>query len=279
MRNHYWTCSKFADWLRGTTKGGAKTSEGWDEWETRAKSAYPIRWWLAEEGLDYLQKVVYFIPDKLYSVKYYVNNRWVTRTHSLTAHPRDIRPGDWCDVGHRFLPCLFNELVDFVEIELAWWHIAWADKEAKAKYSAPFWASGWFRWRTWRCPEAGIDNLNWQAQLRWGENEVGEDSPNLGKFTSQAINAQELISLYNWWTITRPARPDPYEASGWSAYCEASRAANGGSLRWSGKDKTPELEKMSKISLKKLHKIEADYEKEDEAMLIRLIKVRHSLWT
>ena len=49
MRNHYWTCSKFADWIRGTTKGGAKTSEGWDEWETRAKSAYPVRWWLAEE--------------------------------------------------------------------------------------------------------------------------------------------------------------------------------------------------------------------------------------
>ena len=38
MRNHYWTCSKFADWLRGTTKGGAKTSEGWDEWEKRAKA-------------------------------------------------------------------------------------------------------------------------------------------------------------------------------------------------------------------------------------------------
>jgi hypothetical protein len=36
---------------------------------------------------------------------------------------------------------------------------------------------------------------------------------------------------------------------------------------------------MSKVAMKKLHKIEADYEKEDEAMMIRLIKVRHGLWT
>jgi len=115
MRN-YWTCSKFADWLRGTTKGGAKSAEGWDEWERRAKAAYPVRWWLAEEGLDYLQNFVMFIPDKIYAVKYYINNRWVTRTHCLTASPNDIRPGTWCDVGHRFLPCLFNELVDLVDV-------------------------------------------------------------------------------------------------------------------------------------------------------------------
>ena len=52
MRNHYWTCSKFADWLRGSPKGGAKTSGEWRKWEIEAKSAHPIRWWLAEEGLD-----------------------------------------------------------------------------------------------------------------------------------------------------------------------------------------------------------------------------------
>jgi hypothetical protein len=28
-----------------------------------------------------------------------------------------------------------------------------------------------------------------------------------------------------------------------------------------------------------LRKIEADYEKEDEEMMIRLIRVRHGLWT
>lgn len=277
MKN-YWTCTKFADWLRGTTKLKMGTSEEWDDWEERAKKDYPIRWWLAEEGLDYIQKFIYYIPDKIYAVKYYINNRFITHTHALTAHPRDIKPGSWSDVGNRFLPCLFNELQDFVEVELAWWHLAW-NAEERPKYNMPWWAVGWWRVRTWRCPQAGLDNLEWQRQLRWQEDEVGSDSPNIGKLTPQAIKAQEILDLYSWWTQTYRNRPEPMEASGWSAYCEASRLANGGKLSWSGNDKTPELKKMSKVAMKKLHKMEADYEKEDEAMMIRLIKVRHGLWT
>ena len=277
-RSHYWSCSKFADWLRGTPKLKAGTSEEWDEWERKAWGHSRLRYWLAEEGLDYLSKIVFFIPDTLHSVKYYINNRWVTRSHALTASPRDIRPGSWCDVGNRFLPCLFNELQDFVEVELAWWHLAWEGKESRAKYNAPWWAFGWWRWRTWRCPQAGLDNLEWQRNLRWKEDEVGSDSPNLGQPTPQAIKAQEILDLYKWWTEVYRNRPDPYDASGWTEYCEASRAANGGKLSWSG-DKSPELKKMSNKAHKLLRKIEAQYEKEDEQMMIRLIKVRHGLWT
>jgi hypothetical protein len=279
MRNHYWTCSKFADWIRGTAKLKAGTSEQWDEWTTAAQMKHNFRYWLAEEGLDYLQKIVFWPTDKLYAIKYYINNRFVTRTHALTAHARDIKPGEWRDVGNRFLPCLFNELQDFVEIELAWSHIAWSNKEDREKYAAPFWATGWFRWRTWRCPQAGLDNLDWQRALRWKEDEVGKDFKGLGQLTPQAVKAQELLELYKWWTEVYHNRPDPHDASGWSAYCEASRLANGGKFNWSGRDKTPELKKMSTTAHKQLRKIEAAYEKEDTDMMIRLIKVRHGLWT
>jgi hypothetical protein len=197
----------------------------------------------------------------------------------LTAHPQDIKPGQWQDVGNRFLPCLFNELQDFVEIELAWWHLAWASKEERAKYNMPWWAYGWWRVRTWRCPQAGLDNLEWQRNLRFGEDEGFEKGdPHIGQPTPQAKNAQEILDLYNWWTQVYRNRPEPMEASGWSAYCEAARLANGGRMMF-GADKTPELKKMSDKAMKKLHKIEADYEKEDEAMMIRLIKVRNALWT
>ena len=277
MRNHYWTCSKFADWLRGTKKLSSGTSEQWDEWTTTAQMRHNFRYWLAEEGLDILQTIVFWIPDKLYSIKYYVNNRYVTRTHCLSAHVRDIRPGTWCDVGNRFLPCLFNELVDFVEVELAWWHIAW-DDEARTKFEAPWYARGWFRWRTWRSAECGLANLEWQRQLRWKEDEVGPDHKELGKLTPQAVKAQEILDLYTWWTQTYRNRPDPYEASGWTAACEAQRIANGGKLSWNT-PKDPVLKKQSDKAHKLLRKIEEDYEKEDEAMMIRLIKVRHGLWT
>ena len=279
MRSHYWTCSKFADWLRGTTKLKSGTAEEWDTWEKRAKTDYPVRWWLAEEGLDYIQKVVYFIPDKLYAAKYYINNRWVTKTHALTAHPRDIPRGDWRDVGNRFLPCLFNELRDFVEVELAWWHIAWNSEERK-KYKAPFWASGWFRWRTWRCPQAGLDNLEWQRNLRWKEDEVGSDSPSLGEPTPQAVAAQEILDLYRWWTEVYPKRPDPHDASGWSEYCDRKRDEYGDTgLGFMQESKDPELRAFGDTALKKTREIEEAYEKEDEEMMIRLIKVRNSLWT
>ena len=277
QHRNYWSCSKFADWLRGTPMPGALTSEGWDEWHSQAHTAHPLRYWLADNALGFLQDFITWPTRKIYDFKYYINNRWVSRTHSLTAHARDIKPGQWQDVGNRFLPCLFNELVDFVEVELAWWHIAW-DDEAHKKFKAPWYASGWFRWRTWRSPEAGLANLEWQRNLRWKEDEVGKDCKDVGKLTDQAIKAQEILDLYTWWTQTYRNRPDAYEASGWSAYCETSRIANGGKLNFSN-DKTPELKKMSTKAHKLLQKIEADYEKEDEAMMIRLIKVRHGLWT
>ena len=172
---------------------------------------------------------------------------------------------------------MFNELVDFVEIETAWSQIAWGDEKDIAKYNAPFYATGWFRWRTWRCPEAGIDNLVWQSELTHNE-DYCKDEPYYMKPTPQAIKAQEILALYKWWTEVYPKRPDPHDASGWTAYCELSRLANGGKMNWSS-DKSPELKKASKLAHKELQKIEAAYEKEDEEMMIRLIKVRHGLWT
>lgn len=276
MRKVYWSCTKFADWIRGTDKPGAATMDGWDEWRKTASATHRIRYWIAEEGLDMVQNFINWPVDKLYSIKYYVNNRWVSRTHSLTAHSRDIKPGTWCDVGHRFLPCMFNELVDFVEIELAWHHIAW-NSEARKQYNPPFWAWGWFRWRTWRCPEAGLDSLEWQRRLTkgedgWNKNEAEADEP-----TPQAVNAQEILDLYNWWTQIYPNRSDVHDASGWSEYCRKKEELNDGRLF--GSKETPELKRMSTRAHKLMRKMEADYEKEDTAMMVRLIKVRHALWT
>jgi len=276
MRSSYWSCSKFADWLRGTPKLGCGTSEQWDAWYKQAEHAHPIRYWIAEEGLDYVQKIVYYIPDKLNDLRYYINNRWVSHSHRLTAHPRDIRPGNWCDVGNRFLPCLFNELVDFVEIEQACHHCMWSD-EAKTKFNVPWYRSGWLRWRTWRCPEAGLEYLRW-AETLTNEEFLEEGEKHNAEPTYQAKAAKEIIELYTWWTVTYRNRPDPYEASGWTAVCEAQREANGGRLSFSS-SKDPVLKKQSDKAHKLLQKIEADYTKEDEQMMIRLIKIRESLWT
>lgn len=282
MRSQYWTNSAFADWLRGTNKLDSATSQGWIDWRKQAKAAHPYRYWIAEEGLGHLQNFVMWPVDQYHDIKYYINNRWVSRSHALTAHPRDIKPGSWCDVGNRFLYCMFNELVDFVEIEQAWSHIAWGDKETREKYNVPKYASwrmlNFFR-RTWRCKEAGIDHLKWEMTLTTDDDYSGQDDPFAGVPNHQAIAAKEKYDLYIWWTETRPARPDPHDVSGWTEICRRSRKDNDSFSGLFDNDKTPEERSATRTALDLANKIEAEYEAEDEAMMIRLIKIRQSLWT
>lgn len=275
MRN-YWTCSKFADWLRGTMKPGAATSKGWNDWKKEAQSKHPIRYWLAEEGLDYVQDVWCWIPERINDVRYYLNNRFVHKTHGMMS--RSLKKGQWHEFETRMLHSMFDQLVDFVEVEQAWHHVMW-DEEARKKYHTPWWQRRWFfRWfTTWRCPDAGVEHLVWASGLKWREDEVGKDSNNLGQYTHQAITAQEVLALYRWWKYERPTRPDPMDASGWSAYCE-QRRKNGNDF-FDFEDKTPEEAEQCTTALNKSHEIEAAYDKEDEDMMIRLIKIRQGLWT
>lgn len=276
MRSNYWSCSKFADWIRGTSKLKWGTSDEWSEWRNNSKSQHPIRFWIAEEGLNNLQDFVNWPSDKIRAVRYYINNRFITRTHCLTAHPKDIKRGEWFDVGNRFLPCLFNELVDFVEIEQSWHNVVF-DEEAQKKHRAP-WYRRWLKFRGWRNRESGLEYLNWASELRkddgWG---LKPGDKEYGKLTPQAEAAREIKALYLWWTETYANRPDPYEASGWSEVCDKITQENNG--EWLKDTKDPKLKKQKDRAHKLLHKIEQQYEKEDTEMLIRLIKIRNHLWT
>jgi hypothetical protein len=173
---------------------------------------------------------------------------------------------------------LFDELVNHVEIELAASNFRW-NEEAREKYNTPFWAIGWFRWRTYRNVEAAMDYLDWASNLQWSEEEVGDDDPSLGKLTYQAEGAIEIKELYLWWKNVYSKRPDPHDASGWTEFCDRCRKGKvGGVLSWSD-DKTDEEAEESRRILDLCHEIEEQYEKEDTEMLIRLIKVRQRLWT
>jgi hypothetical protein len=275
-RSNYWSSSKFADWIRGTSKLQWGTFEEWDQWRDDSKNKHPIRYWIAEKGLDYLQDIIYWPLDKIRDLRYYINNRFITRSHALTAHPRDIKRGEWRDVGNRFLPCLFNELVDFVEVEQAWHYVLWNDEEKK-KYAVPV-SRRWFNIRGWRSPEAGLAYLDWASALKldegWG---VYPGDKGYGETTCQAEAAKEIKELYIWWTKIYPARPDPYDASGWSAVCEEIRKDLGDSLFAEPKD--PALKEKRTEASRLLNKIEEEYKKEEEEMLIRLIRIRESLWT
>lgn len=286
MRVRYWSCTKFADWIRGTSKPPAATGDQWRQWRKKAITFSRVRYWIAEELLDNIQSTLWWPVDKIYNIKYYINNRWVTRTHALTAHPNDIPRGQWCDVGSRFLPCLMNELVDFVEVELAWSTIAWS-KESRKKYKPPFYASGWFRWRVWRSAEAGMEYLNWAKDLD-NSDFLPDGEKHLAQPTGQALAAREILELYHWWKNVYPNRKDPSDASGWSKWCDDRRTLikeqDGDEDEYyqtmlSSDNDTPEQREETSRLLDVYREIEKQYDDEDTAMLQRLIAIRNHLWT
>lgn len=272
IKSRYWNCSKFADWIRGTPKPYALELEEWDHWKDTTKTQYGIRYWIAEEGLSMLQDIVEFIPKNINEIRYYINNRFYTKTHSLTS---TLSKGKFYDLDTRMLHCLFDELVNFVQIEKAWMLVCWSD-EKKKQYSIPYKNQKWWlRWcNEWRCEAAGLEYLDWEMSLT-NVDFVDPSDPNYGKPTEQALTAAEIKELYVWWTQIRPKRVDPYELSGWLELCENRRKH--GKLFQS--NKTPEEAELTTNSLKKLREIEDSYDLEDEQMLIRLIKIRKGLWT
>lgn len=276
MKSNDWSCSKFSDWLRGTAKLSVGTSEEWMAWEKSAK-AKKIRYWLAEEFLDYLQRIVCWPLYCIGSVRRYINNRFVVKTHALTS---TLSRGEWHDFDTRLLHSIFDELVNFVEIEQAWMLVVFSAEERK-KYKAP-WYRTFLRMGSWRCPEAGVAYLNWAAMLKNDEDWVDKNSPEFGQPTLQALAAQEILVLYQWWKYQRQERLDPSEASGWSNYCEENRKAaeiQGDDSLVNGFILNRKDAECSGKILAIYHEMEKKHAEEDTAMLIRLIKIRQSLWT
>jgi hypothetical protein len=280
MRN-YWNIGKFADWLRGTTSPNCGTGEEWKAWRKLAKTSHPIRYWIVEEGLGVLQDIWCYIPERINDVRYYLNNRFTTKTHALTS---TLKRGQWHEFNERLLHCTFDSFVDFIEIDTAWSHCIWASEEVRAEYNMPWWRGQWWtRWlNEWRSPEAAIAHLEWEMTLKNTE-WVEPTDPDYGKPTHQAIAAKEKWALYYWWKHVRPHRADVHDYCGWSAYCEERRlavVANGGSDSdyLFCQDPPKDRERSRKIS-EAMRLLEKQYDDEDEEMLIRLIKLRDNLWT
>lgn len=255
MRNKYWSETKFAAWIRGgETPNQGLSPEGWNEWEKTFKEESPIRFWISDTLLDKIQDVFLWPIDKVYGMKYYAVNRWITKTHALTASKDHIKRGQYAEFDHRILFCIFDELATFVEVECANMHFIGNQLQDNMR----FWQTGKWKLKTFRHREAGLAHLEWEISL-------GDESPH------QSEKAQIIKDLYLWWKDERPKRKDAYDESGWAEYCER--------VDHFFKGRTPEERKESGEILKKLRELEEKHENEDTEKLIQLIKIRGSLWT
>ena len=226
----------------------------WDEIDARIRREHPVGWFFTETMPDFIEDAYNLITSPYYSTRYYIRNRFYRKTHQLRT---DCPVGEYWDTDERLLTAMANAIIDYVEIELAYKHMWCGSDEVENA-----------QWRDGRCPELGLKYLEWEMDL---------DNPELDEYNradSQANYAREIKLVYDW-AKARPTRPDPHEASGWTAYC----AKYPHSWKQKTEDVTPEQITESDTAFDKLRKIEAQYEQEDEDMLIRIVKVRKSLWT
>ena len=260
MRTHYWSCSALADKIRGVEKPGALEWDSWQDWHEDAKRKHPVRYWLAESGLDWAQTAVHWIPDQVSDFVYWMRVRFLRPSWALRAHRDALNRNHGHDFGSKLLPCIMSELVDFVEIDKALENVRW-DAEAREKYCSPRRLFRWPRFRGWRNPQAGLDYLDWEIGL-------GEE------MSHQSEAAKEIKEVYLWWKHIRPQRPDPYEASGWQAKFDKQE---GKGIREIFDDTEAGREEKRQM-LQGIQDMEQKYHEEDQEMLIRVVRLQRRLW-
>jgi hypothetical protein len=160
-RIQYWGCSEFAAKLRAFLGQEKKPKVAtWEEWESYHTRNDTLLGYLTDDFLNKLQDIFMFPYDVWYSVKCYVKNRWVTKTHFLKT---GLKPGQWYDLDYRILFGMMNELKEYVEKE-----------------------------------KGGVDEMSWELNLKeedWSSGQgVETDKP-----SSQALAAQEAVDIYHWW--------------------------------------------------------------------------------
>ncbi len=289
-RSNYWSSSRLAKWIRkrfGLENPTAMTSEGWAAWRKESKSKAPFIHWLTDTAFNRIQDFFCLPKDILWDLRCAINSRYFDKYHTIQTR---LDPWRYHEVDSRMLHGMFEMFVDFIEIEKAWMMVIWGQDENREKFGYKWYEmNGWLNWfmSEKRHPEAGLAHLQWEMSLTMDDSWYGHSAEAIaeakekgeyGKPTRQAESAKEQFELYNWWKNVRPKRPDPMDASGYTAYFDKRSDDSDDFFSFlNHKSEEDQLEQRACSDL--CEKIEADYEREDEEMLIRLIKIRRSLWT
>lgn len=246
--------SAWLDWY----PPGSLTSKGWRLFRQEFKEQAPIRYWLMH---DFRYAVILPIQWKYRAINDWVRYRTYDRYHVVKT---GLQP-DYYGFEDRSIHACFNMLKDFIEVEKSWNSFVCDENRSETWYEkyVPF----YWKFVEFRRPDLGIAYLEWEATL---------DDPNLPpsqQSPHQAVSAREQLALYKWWTETRPSRK---EEDVWE-YSDQGL----GILSVLDDDFDHEAEdyKISHEAMERNEKLREQWDKEDEDMFIRLVKLRKALWT
>lgn len=248
---------KFKSWLRFNPPG-ALTADGWIYFNKEFKKKAPVRYWLYND----FKKKLNPIRWKYESIVDWIRYRTVCRYHII-----DIgQPPGFYEYDSQILYANFSILTKYVETGLAW-RSYWTEENKDKNYWKRQYVPFYNLFVPLVRPDIGIKHLEWEMSL---------DDPTLpphDRSPDQARRAREVHKLYVWWKEVRPARKNleirrPLEIDDDNIFSTLS-----------SKFKSTPGYKKYMSDLDKQHRLEERWRKEDDAMLIRLMKIRRGLWT
>ena len=232
----------------------AATMEEWADIEIKERKR-PVIYFLVRTVPRWYRIKMRHLND----IKYWFLYRLVNK-HKYHRVETGLKP-NYYEVETRMLHANFNMLKEYVEGEVSFMQL-WRKDEGDTD-----WISD--------ARKAGLEHLDWEISLVHEANEVLNPKI-VGKPTLQAIAAKEKKALYLWWVDERPARPDP-----WDVYItddDDDDDVDGNFFVRMAK-RTPAQKAASTKQFRQKEKLEEKYDAEDTKMLIRLMKLRKSLWT
>jgi len=227
-------------WMRYNPPG-ALSMESWNDFNKEFKQCAPVRYWLTTS----VRRRIRFFFNKIDNAKAWLKYRTVNQLHVVKTK---LPPG-YIPFETRMLHANFEMLRDFVECDQSMSYYP-AKSEVIAQSFCEKYIPFYRVFFPYRDAKIGLEFLNWSASL---------DDPALPpneRSDAQAKSAREIRELYLWWTEGRNLRSLSEIES------------------YTGADLTTRLAHLQAIEDR-----QAEWDLEDEAMLIRLIKIRQTLWT
>jgi len=244
---------KFKHWM-AYSPPGALSARGWRLFNREYKKNAPIRYLLNK---TIKRKIINRIVNNIAHVKYWIIYRTTERSHVVKT---ELKP-DYIELSKRMLYASFFLLKEHVEIDSAWHNHCVSGNLTFCEKYMPFYNI----LTKFKNPELGVAYFEWAATLDNPALPPHEQSPD------QARSAREVLALYTWWTLLRPAREEAtrttYSYQGFEL----------GSLDSSFDVNAPDYVSYM-AAMDKINDMEEIWEQEDTDMLIRLIKIRKSLW-
>lgn len=207
-----------------------------------------------------IQTWYYVVCDRIKLPFRWMQYRTTQRYHIINTK---LTPG-YYEIDDRILHANFSVLVDYVESELAWTYYLWNKKEKNLSHPVPFWRR---KFTEFRSKEYGLAAIDW---------DINESS-----WEPQKEKGKKVLELYKWWTEIRPNREDPWvkvnKVSEEESMDEIFTHTPNGDGTY-----TVEMKPLSaryRKALQVANNKEREQYEEDTRMLVKLMKIRETLYT